>query len=300
MKKILNNILVAVAFMVIATSCQKEGLALEKPFVDINFFGNGAYITLNSSVNVNLNYAAIASSKVSVKIDPYVSKDGKGSPIKQVKLFVVKGSNADPKAWKLVKTFDVNGTTEVGATGAEIATAIGTPAATLFAPGQFYTFYNQVITADGKTFDLSNTLGALENASGYNACFRWTAYVVCPFTGNMAGKYKVIADGWEDWGIGDIVTVADGPGANQIDLSAVYPGGGYVKNKLVVNINAATGSASVPRVDYGSYSPAGAVYSAAASNAGYVFSCTGYIGLKIEHFYGTSSYGFYNLTLQKQ
>jgi hypothetical protein len=296
MKKILNILLVAIAFMVVGTSCQKEGLALEKPFVDINFFGKGAYITLNKTGNVNFNYAAISTSKVSVMVDPY----NNGVKIKQVKLYVVKSANADPKAWKLVKTVDVNGTTELSATGAEVATAIGTPAASLFAPGQFYTFYNQVITEDGKTFDLSNTLGALENASGYNACFRWTAYVVCPFTGGMAGKYKVIADGWEDWAIGAIVNVADGPGANQVDLSGVYPGGGYVKNKLVVNVDAATGTASIPRVDYGSYSPTGAVYSAAAASAGYIFSCTGYIGLKMEHFYGTSSYGYYSLILQKQ
>jgi hypothetical protein len=296
MKKILNILLVAIAFMVVGTSCQKEGLALEKPFVDINFFGKGAYITLNKTVNVNFNYAAISTSKVSVMVDPY----NNGVKIKQVKLYVVKSANADPTAWKLVKTVDVNGTTELSATGAEVATAIGTPAATLFAPGQFYTFYNQVVTEDGRTFDLSNTLGALENASGYNACFRWTAYVVCPFTGGMAGKYKVIADGWEDWPLGAIVPVADGPGANQVDLSGVYPGGGYVKNKLVVNVDPATGAASIPRVDYGSYSPTGAVYSAAAANAGYIFSCTGYIGLKMEHFYGTSSYGFYSLILQKQ
>jgi len=296
MKKILNILLVAIAFMVVGTSCQKEGLALEKPFVDINFFGKGAYITLNKTVNVNFNYAAISTSKVSVMVDPY----NNGVKIKQVKLYVVKSANADPTAWKLVKTVDVNGTTELSATGAEVATAIGTPAATLFAPGQFYTFYNQVVTEDGRTFDLSNTLGALENASGYNACFRWTAYVVCPFTGGMAGKYKVIADGWEDWPLGAIVHVADGPGANQVDLSGVYPGGGYVKNKLVVNVDPATGAASIPRVDYGSYSPTGAVYSAAAANAGYIFSCTGYIGLKMEHFYGTSSYGFYSLILQKQ
>mgnify|MGYP000184378152 CR=1 FL=1 len=295
MKKILNNILVAIAFMVLASSCKKEGLALDKPFVDISYFGKGAYITLNSTVNVNLNYAAIAASKVSVKVDPY----NNGVKIKQVKLFVTKGADANPKNWKLVKTVDISGTTELAATGGEIATAIGTPAATLFSPGQFYTFYNQVITETGETFDISNTLGPLENATGYNACFRWTAYVVCPFTGGMAGKYKVIADGWEDWAIGATVDVADGPAANQVDLSGIYPGGGYVKNKLVVNVNPTTGAASIPRVDYGSYSPTGTVYSAAAANAGYIFSCTGYIGLKMEHFAGTSSYGVYSLILQK-
>ena len=221
MKKILNKIVVAIVFIVFAASCKKADLALNNPFVDINNLGTGSYITLNAAINYNLNFAALSTSKVGVKVDAYAKNIGK---IKEIKLYVYKGSSADPKAWKFIKTVPYNGTTELSATGDEIAKAYGTTTGALFSPGQFYTFYNQVITEDGKTFDLSNTAGALESSANYNACFRWTAYVVCPFTGNMAGTYKVIADGWEDWAPGDLVKVTDGPAINQVNISQVWPG----------------------------------------------------------------------------
>ena len=296
MKKIINILLVAIAFMVVGTSCQKEGLALEKPFVDINFFGKGAYITLNKTVNVNLNFAQLATSKVSVMVDPY----NNGVTIKQVKLYAVKGTNADPKAWKLVKTVDINGTTELSATGSELATAFGVTLANLVNPGEYFTFYNQVVTADGKTFDLSNTLGALENATGYNACFRWSAYVVCPFTGGMAGKYKVMQDDWVDWNKGDIVNVTDGA-AGEINLSQVWPNPAYgaiVSPGFIVKVDPATGTASLKST------AAFAAYGYklnASSLSGYVFSCTGYIGLRVGLYAaGYGDQGVNALVLQKQ
>ncbi|MCX6210915.1 MAG: hypothetical protein NTZ59_15770 [Bacteroidetes bacterium] len=97
MKKILNKILIAIAFMALVSSCQKGDLATNNPFVDINNLGKGAYVTLNSVTNANLNFAAIDASSVGVKIDPY----NNGVKIKEVKLYVFKGSSADPKAWKL-------------------------------------------------------------------------------------------------------------------------------------------------------------------------------------------------------
>lgn len=296
MKKILNNILVAIAFMVLATSCKKEGLALDKPFVDISYFGKGAYITLNSTINVNLNYAALATSKVGVKVDAY----NNGVKIKQVKLYAVKGTSADPKTWKLVKTVDVNGTTELSATGAELATAFKTTTAALVNPGEYFTFYNQVITESGATFDINNTLGPLENAVGYNACFRWTAYVVCPFTGSMAGDYVVQQDDWVDWSKGDIVKVTDG-GTNEINLSQVWPNPAYgstVSPGFIVTVNPVNGEASLKSkavfADYG--------YALnATSVTGYVFSCTGYIGLKVGLYAaGYGDQGVNTLVLKKK
>ena len=303
MKKILNKILVAIAFTVIAASCKKADLSTNNPFVDVTNLGAGAYVTLNSAINYNLNFAAIGASKVGVKVDAY----NNGVKIKEIKLYVFKGSSADPKAWKLVKTVPFSGTTELSATGAEIATAYGTTTGALFAPGQFYTFYNQIITEDGKSFDLSTTLGALESSSNYNSCMRWTAFVVCPFTGGMAGKYKVEQDDWADWSVGDIVNVTDGPGANQINISQVWPNIAYgsVPNPLLINVAPATGTASLGIStttvwgNYGSYVTT--AYTPAAGTLGYVFSCTGKITLKI----GVKATGFGDqgtlaLILQKQ
>ena len=302
MKKILNKIVVAIVFIVFAASCKKADLALNNPFVDINNLGTGSYITLNSAVNYNLNFAALSTSKVGVKVDAYAKNIGK---IKEIKLYVYKGSSADPKAWKFIKTVPYNGTTELSATGDEIAKAYGTTTGALFSPGQFYTFYNQVITEDGKTFDLSNTAGALESSSNYNTCFRWTAYVVCPFTGNMTGKYKVVQDDWADWSVGDIVNVTDGPAANQINLTAVWPNPAYgnaVSPFLIIKIDPATGSATLAAnngvfADYGQLTSA---YTPGSGTVGYVFSCTGYIGLKIGVKYGSSDQGVLALILQKQ
>ena len=302
MKKILNKILVAIAFTVIAAACKKvnDGSSFNNPFVDINNLGTGAYITLNSAVNYNLNFAAITTSKVGVKVDAY----NNGAKIKEIKLYVFKGSSADPKAWKLVKTVPFSGTTELSATGAEIATAYGTTTTALFSPGQFYTFYNQIITEDGKIFDLSNTIGPLESSSNYNSCMRWTAFVVCPFTGGMNGNYKVVQDDWADWNVGDIVQVTDGPAANQINLSKVWPNVAYgnVVNPLVVKMDPATGAASLISnnlvfADYGQLTSA---YTPSSGTLGYVFSCTGYIGLKIGLKYGSSDQGTLALILQKQ
>ncbi len=296
MKKIFNKILIAIAFTALVSSCQKDDLALNNPFVDINNLGKGAYVTLNSTTNVNLNFAAIDASSVGVKIDPYDN----GVKIKEVKLYVFKGSSSDPKAWKLVKTVPMAGTTTIAATGAEIAKAYGTTTAALFAPGQFYTFYHQIVTEDGKTYDISNTVGALESATGYRACMRWTAYVICPFTGGMTGTYKVIQDDWEDWAPGDLVKVTDGA-AGEINLSDVWPNPKYgdkIGSGLTIKVNAQTGAASLGTTalfaDYG--------YTVKATSvSGYVFSCTGYIGLKIGLFAtGYGDQGTKNLILQKQ
>lgn len=298
MKKILNRIVVAIVFIVFAAACQKADLALNNPFVDINNLGTGNYITLNAAVNYNLNFAALNTSKVGVKVDAYAKNIGK---IKEINLFVFKGSSSDPKAWKKVKTVPYSGTTELSATGSEIATAYGIPAATLFAPGQFYTFYNQIVTEDGKTFDLSNTAGALESSSNYNTCFRWTAYVVCPFTGNMAGNYKVIQDDWADWATGDIVQVTDGT-ANKVDISQVWPNKAYGKAlaPLTITVDPLTGTATLPSGviwgDYGSYKT-----TTLAGSSGYVFSCTGQITLKVHVDAGPfGDQGYLTLILQKQ
>lgn len=300
MKKILNKILIAITFTVLVSACQKENLALNNPFVDIKNLGKGAYVTLNSVTNVNLNYAAIDASSVGVKIDPY----NNGVAIKEVKLYVYKGSSANPSNWKLVKTVPVSGTTTLSATGAEIAKAYGTTTGALFAPGQYYTFYNQVVTTDGKTYDISNTVGALESAAGYNACMRWTAYVVCPFTGGMSGLYTVVQDDWADWAAGDVVSVTDGPGANQINISAVWPNPAYGDkvNDLIINVDPTTGAAKLAtnNVIFANYGQNTSAYIPSSGTNGYVFSCTGYIGLKIGLKYGSTDYGVNTLTLQKR
>lgn len=293
------------------SSCKKtDGV---NPLADIKNLSVGAYLTFAEKTNLNLNYASIATSVVSIKVSQYLtpgtSSNG-GGDIDKIKIYVVKGSNANPTSWKLVKTVPYTGaSTVLSASGSEVASALGI-APTDLNPGGVYTFYNQSITKDGRTFDISNVNSNLESNSNYNAAFRWQAFVVCPFVGPVGGNYKVIRDDWADWTAGDIVTVKDA-GANQIDLSAVWPNPAYgtVVNPLIVNIDPASGTATVPKVNFGNY---GGGYNmtaigsnSAAGLAGYVFSCTGYITLTMNLKADAAGGNGYNngattLILQKQ
>ena len=260
--------------------------------------GVGSYLTLQSAVNLNFNFNTPAST-VSIKVDQY------GGEVDKIVLYVVAGANSNPATWKKIKTVPFTGAgTVLSVTSQEVATALGTTVP-LLAPGTFYTFYNQVITKDGRTFDVTNTLGALESNSNYNAVLRWAAFITCPFVAPVAGNYRVVQDDWADWSTGDIVVVTDGPGANQVNLSLVWPGvpaGGIVKNPFIVNVAPATGTASIPKVDFGTYGGS-TIYTAqnpaGAASAGYVFSCTGLITLRVLITAGASSFGVNALVLQK-
>ena len=294
--KSISTVLLASLFLL---GCKKEG---GNPLADIANLSIGAYPTLTSVVNLNFNYAALASSKVGIKVTEYKSGDA-NSAIQNIKIYVVKGASANRTVWKLVKTVPYADGVELNCTGQELATALGVSLAS-FQAGDYYTFYNQVITKDGRSFDIINTPLALGSLSAYNAAFTWVAYITCPFTGGMAGNYTVVRDDWADWSPGDIVQVVDGPGANQIDLSKVWPNAAYgnIVNKLVVNIDPTNGVAKVPLVTFANGYPGTATAQGADPNGasdttpcGYVFSCTKYITLTMKVTYNGSSQG--NLVL---
>ncbi len=294
MKKIL--IFLSLAFLVIGIySCKKSGEA--NPLADVNNLGKGSYPTLVSNGNLNFNYN-VPASKVDIKIDKY------GEDVEKVVLYVVEGANSDPTSWKKIKTIPFSGTgTVLSATSQEVATALGVSVSSL-SPGNFYTFYNQIVTKDGKIYDLSNVGNALGSNSNYNACFYWTAYITCPFVAPIAGNYRVVFDGdWQDWNTGDVVVVTDGPGVNQVNLSKVWPNPAYgdIVSPLLVNVDPATGTAKVPLVTFANNYPGTATAQGAGDNnvAGYVFSCTGYITLTMKVTYNGAPQGSLKLKLQK-
>ena len=283
--------------------CQKEG---GNPLADIANLSVGAYPTLTSTENVNFDLSQIATSTVGITVTEYETSNP-GSKIESINVYVVKGASTDRSIWKLVKNVAYSGPTALTVTGAEMGTALGVNPST-FNPGDFYTFYNQVVTSDGRKFDIVNTPLALGTNSNYNAAFVWQAYITCPFTGGMEGNYEVQQDDWADWSPGDIVAVHDGPGANQIDLSDVWPNPAYgdLVNPLIVNVNPANGVAHVPLVTFANNYPGTATAQGANANGpgddvdcGYVFSCTGFITLTMRVTYNGSSQGNLKLVLKK-
>jgi len=291
MKKI--SLTLSFFVLLFATSCKKADNT--NVLSDVKNLGVGSYLTLVKNVNLNFEYNNPASA-VSVKVNK------NGGDISKVIIFVVDGASSNTSSWHLIKEVNFTGAgTVLSVTSQEVATALSVNVSDLSA-GKFYTFYNRVIATDGRIFDINNAGNTLATLSNYNACFQWQAYVTCPFTASVGGNYTVVRDDWADWLPGNVVNVTDGPGTNQIDLSDVWPNAasGSIVDHLIVNIDPATGTASVPLVTFADYGTIATAQGAFDNDvAGYVFSCTGYITLTMKLTKNGSPQGNYKLVLQK-
>jgi hypothetical protein len=267
----------------IMLSCSKS-----KDFYDE--LGKGGNLTLVRQVNGLLNAVDPASS-VGQVVSSY------GAPVESINLYVSATATVDKTKWKLIKNIPFSGETTVSATNAQIAAALGlTPGA--LAPGSVFHLYNEAVLKDGRKFSSANTSDIdLENQPPFNVAFHWTATVVCPFnTATIAGTYTVVKDDWADWGVGDQVEVTAGPGANQVNLSQVWPNVafGNVVTPLAINVDPVTGTATIPvGITFGNYG--GFLAITDPGSTGFVFSCTGQISVRIN----IRGQGFFQLILQK-
>jgi hypothetical protein len=273
----------SLSFLLLVLSCSKS-----KDFYDE--LGQGAYLTLVRQENGLLNAVDVAST-----VGQVVSSFGE--PVESINLYVSATATVDKTKWKLIKNIPFSGETTIAATNAQIATALGlTPGA--LAPGSVFHLYNEAVLKDGRKFSSANTSDIdLENQAPFNVAFHFTATVVCPYNAaTIAGTYTVVKDDWQDWGVGDPVEVTAGPGANQVNLSLVWPNPafGNVVTPLTITVNPTTGVATIPpNLTFGNYGGFLAVTN--AGGTGFVFSCTGQISIRV----GISGLGLFQLILQK-
>ena len=292
MRKLILSISLAVTAMIVGYSC-KKGEVLGS----FESMQSGAYVTLVKKGNLILDYGNLATTQADITVKQY------GADIATIKVYATEGlTNLDKTKWKAVKEFTYNGgEQQLVIKATELAAGLGI-ATTALKTGSPYTFYNELILKDGRVYNPANTNSSFQGISNYNMAMTWQAVVVCPFVAPAAGTYKVIQDDWADWAAGDLVTVTDGPGANVVNLSAVWPNPiyGTVVSPLLVTVDAATGAATIPaNVTFGNYGSYNA--KTLSGNSGYVFSCTGTITLKIHVDAGPfGDQGFLALILQKQ
>lgn len=282
----LKLLLFASLTLILFTRCNKASV---NPIFDSDY-KVGSYLTLKSTDNVNFDFSDL-SKFVGITVGQF------GSSVSKVNVFVVDDASSN-NTWTLVKSFDFTGDSiQLHVTGNEIANALGYTSAD-FLPGNTLTFYNQVVTADGTTYDLNNA-GANASAPDLNSVFSWTAYIVCPFiAADAAGTYEVVEDDWADYSPGDLITVSADAATNQISFLG-YPStaaGGQNQKNTVVDVDPATGEATIASQETGDYSGT----SAAVSGSGFVFSCTGVITLTITVDYGGTPYAGQKFVLQKQ
>ncbi|HLG40245.1 MAG TPA: hypothetical protein VI461_11275 [Chitinophagaceae bacterium] len=252
--------------------------------------GQGSYLTLVRQNNGLLN-AVDPNSTVGQVVSSY------GQPVESINLYASATATVNKANWKLIKSIPFSGETTIAATNTEIATALGlTPGA--LAPGSVFHLYNEAVLKDGAKFSSANTSDIdLENQAPFNIAFHFTATVVCPYDpATIAGTYTVVRDDWADWGVGDMVDVVAGAGANQVDLSSVWPNPafGTVVAPFTITVDPATGTATIPSgVTWGNYG--GFLAITDPGSTGFVFSCTGQISLRVN----IKGQGFFQLILQK-
>ncbi len=252
----------------------------------------GSYLTLQQKINTNLNFS-VPTATVSIRTGVY------GSPIASVNIYLATGDALDSKTWKLIKNVPFTDSATLVVTTAEIAAAL---APTTIQPGNQYVLQNEAVTKDGRKFSAANTPTNFTSFPAYNFAFSWTATAVCPYSqANTVGTYKITTDTWVDYGIGEPIAVAAGPGANQINFQ-MYPGpgaGGSAIVNTVVDVDPATGTATIKAQKtgyYGANTPGNLV---TVSGTGFVFSCTGVITLKVTINVGGSDYAGYSFALKK-
>jgi hypothetical protein len=273
MKKI---VLILSAVALIAVAGCKKGEVIS----DVNALQKGSYVTLVKNVNLELDFTNINNSIVSQVVQQY------GEPVEKVKVFVTKGNTTlDNTKWKAIKEVAINGETTIAVKASEIATALGVPLSSI-TPGSSYTLYNQVISKDGRKFDLTNTGSTFATNSNYKMALSWKAVVVCPFVAPVGGMYEVIEDTWEDWPKGSTVTVVDGPaGSNTVDLRNVWPSPSFgtpISPFFILTVKPENGAVTIPATKWGDYAASGYIAETLANGTnGYVFSCTGEITLNV-------------------
>lgn len=268
-------------------SCEKTDL-----LSNYNNYEIGSYLNLVSADNLTLDASDPAATIVQIKVKPV------GSPLEKINVYVVPGGpDGDKTNWTFVKSIPVTDSLiTLSVSGTELVTALGLPISAI-EPGAQFTFYNETVTTDGRTFDASNTEDDLEGQPAFNSAFNWTTTAGCPFTNNFNGNFTIALDEW-DGNNGGTIEVVPGPGENEITLKTPFPFSSNAKD-VIVSIDPLTGVATVAKQAYGDYPgfPGLSVTTIGTSN--FVFSCTETIDLTLNHTSPAGDFGNYRLLITK-
>jgi hypothetical protein len=289
MRKIIITSLGIFLAYILMYSCRKSDIKGDSSNLVL-----GSYVTLDSVVNANLDVANAASA-VSIKVDKAV-----GEPVASINIYAATASGVeDVTGWKLIKNVPYSDGVVLSVTTAELQAAFG---ATPLAPGNIYTLQNEVVTKSGRKFSVANTPDTYNSFPAYNMALSWKATAVCAFVqSESAGTYKVVTDKWVDYNPGDIITVSAGPGPNQLN-ALIYPsviiGGGTGQVNTIIDVNPATGVATVAKQQTGYYGSASPGNLVTVSGTGFVFSCTGLISLTFTVNVGGTDYKNQTFSMQ--
>jgi hypothetical protein len=187
-------------------------------------------------------------------------------------------------------------------------TVTGTQLIGLFGPillGDKFDFGADIYTAAGSKFEAFPVVGAGYGAgvSGqYGFVTTSVSYsAICNFLpATYTGNFVIVADGWADYGVGDVITLSN-VSANQFSFKYATSS---TPLPIICTVNA-DNSITVANQVYGDYGPAnGGPFScfttAATSSDNFVTPCDGLWQVRLFHTNNLGSYGSYIIKAKKQ
>lgn len=242
-------------------------------------------------------------SKWSVNIEEQDAENG--ALFSEVRLYVKHTKNGVTGPEVLLKSFPaasfpkgVNGlpTGEVSATLAETLSKLGITTGGYTTSDKFAMRLALVLT-DGRIFTNTNSSSTVVGGVYFSSGFLYSVQFFCPFANvsTFNGNYKVTADAWQDYSVGDIVPVQYVPADGLYKFRINNTNNPYLVNSstsyIIVTVNPTNAAVTVTSNEVWNY---GGGFLTTVTGSGTVGSCTGDINLKL-NFSGSSQNQTFNL-----
>ena len=265
-----SSIIVCFLVALVFSSCRKEDNPKLPDLIRVPL----PLITVDPTGDASISAQNSAAFKGKVVVDLYFKND-----IAPQKFDLVIIKNGDPSTVKILKEGITTFPTTVEVTGAQIAAAFGAPV-----EGDKFDIGADVFTVSGQKIEAFPLTGNPYGSSiaGQPGSSTSVEYLVlCAFNkASFDGNYSVVQDDWADFGVGDLIVVKPGTGANQISVTA-YPSPDFGKNRkaMIVDVDPATSVATVAEQVIGDYD--GAPPGATVRGSGTVNPCGDKITLSL-------------------
>jgi hypothetical protein len=210
---------------------------------------------------------------------------------------VIRKNNGAVKTFETVTTFP----TTLEVTGQELITLFGEP----ISGGDQFDIGVDITTREGQTYLAFPTTGApygstIFNQPGANTSVSFLA--PCAFDASQyAGDFEVLQDEWDDYGVGDVVTVKV---INATQLSFEYNVNAGTAKPIILTIDPATNAITVTKQSYGKYTfppPTEFFVESVAGPASAVNPCDLSLSVRLSHSDETGAdYGNYTIRLRKK
>jgi hypothetical protein len=247
------------------------------------------------------------SAKWSISIEEQDNANGKN--MAEVKVYAKQTTGGVTKTEKFLKTYPASYFTtgpngypvgDITASLDETLTALGITTGE-YTPSDKISMRLELVLTDGRTFSSTNAASTITGGVFFSSPFKYSVQFFCPLANaaDFNGNYKVTADAWADYSVGDIVPVEYVAEDGLYVFRIKQTNNPYIYNSatayLIVTINPLNASVTVASnepYDYG-------VSGTDVTGTGTVGSCTGDINLvlKFSGGYNASSQTF-NLVKQ--